>query len=279
MRLLEFASNTHSQTGEDGVLAKILETLPERDQWCVEFGAWDGRHLSNTCNLIENQGYSAVLIEADPKRFQDLLADRGKNPKIFGINRFVGFGSDDSLDVLLKDTPIPVNFDLLSIDIDGNDYHAWAATSHYSPKVVCIEFNLTIPTEVEFVQPADPNVCQGSSLLSLTLLGRKKGYELVAVTRLNAIFVQAEYFPLFGIANNEPRVLREDTSTVTHIFNGYDGTIFIRGSETVQWHGLRYANRVAQLPRIFRHLPETYGPAKAFVYRVYKQLLRLLKRG
>ena len=80
MRLLEFASNTYSQTGEDGVLGKILETLPERDLWCVEFGAWDGRHLSNTCNLIENRGYSAVLIEADAKRFRDLLADRGKNP-------------------------------------------------------------------------------------------------------------------------------------------------------------------------------------------------------
>ena len=279
MRLLDFASNTNSQTGEDGILAKILEILPARDQWCVEFGAWDGRHLSNTCNLIENKGYAAVLIEAHPKRYQDLLKFKDENPRIFPINRFVGFAKDDSLDILLKDTPIPVDFDLLSIDIDGNDYHAWAATALYRPKVVCIEFNPTIPTEVEFVQAADPNVCQGSSLLSLTLLGRKKGYELVAVTTLNAIFVQAQYFPLFAIPNNEPRALREDLGAVTYVFNGYDGTIFVRGCEFVTWHGLRYSNRIAQLPLIFRHLPDNYGPVKAFIYRLYKLLLRILRRG
>ncbi len=40
--LLDFAIKVHSQTGEDGVIEKILENLPERDYWCVEFGAWDG---------------------------------------------------------------------------------------------------------------------------------------------------------------------------------------------------------------------------------------------
>lgn len=279
MRLLEYAANIHSQTGEDGVLAKILETLPVKDQWCVEFGAWDGRHLSNTCNLIENQGYSAVLIEPNPARFEALLARHRGNSKIVALNKFVGFGKDDSLDVLLAETPIPQQFDLLSIDIDGNDYHAWAATSSYTPKVVCVEFNPTIPSEVEFVQRADGTVSQGSSLLSLAHLGRKKGYELVAVTPLNAIFVRAEYFPLFGIQNNDPRALREDTSAVTYIFNGYDGTIFVRGAETVQWHGLRYAKRIRQLPAVFRHLPETYGPVKSFFYKAYKQCLKVLNRA
>ena len=82
MRLLDFAANTHSQTGEDGVLAKILQTLSATDHWCVEFGAWDGRHLSNTCNLIENSGYSAVLIEPNSKRFADLTELHRKNPKM-----------------------------------------------------------------------------------------------------------------------------------------------------------------------------------------------------
>ena len=101
----------------------------------------------------------------------------------------------------------------------------------------------------------------------------------MAVTPLNAIFVLKEYFPLFGIVNNEPRALREDSSAVTYVFNGYDGTIFVRGSEFVSWHGLRYSNRIRQLPGVFRYLPETYAPTKAFIYRVYKRLLRLLNRG
>lgn len=46
--LLEHKKNVHSQSGEDGVIGAILDLLPERDRWCVEFGAWDGKLLSNT---------------------------------------------------------------------------------------------------------------------------------------------------------------------------------------------------------------------------------------
>ena len=73
--LSEFAANTYSQYGEDGILAECLRRISkvaELDRWCAEFGAWDGVHLSNTCRLIREDGYSAVLIEGDPDRFKDL---------------------------------------------------------------------------------------------------------------------------------------------------------------------------------------------------------------
>lgn len=65
--LLDYASNIYSQTGEGGVIAKILAMLPETDHWCVEFGAWDGLFLSNVRRLIEENDYSAILIEGDKK--------------------------------------------------------------------------------------------------------------------------------------------------------------------------------------------------------------------
>ena len=52
-----------------------------------------------------------------------------------------------------------------------------------------VEFNPTIPADVEFVQPRDIKINQGS-LLSLTKLGQEKGYELVAALDLNAFFVK-----------------------------------------------------------------------------------------
>ena len=70
--LAEHQRNVYSQTGEDGIIEKILETLPENDKWCVEFGAWDGLHLTNTRYLVESKGYSAVFIEADKNKFLDL---------------------------------------------------------------------------------------------------------------------------------------------------------------------------------------------------------------
>lgn len=279
MRLLDHARNIHSQCGEDGILARVLETLETRDRWCVEFGAWDGQHLSNTAHLIETQGYAAVLIEGSRRRFADLARRFAGNPKIIALNCLVGFTAADGLDTLLGGTAIPRDFDLLSIDIDGNDYHVWEAVTAYVPKVVCIEFNPTIPTEVDFVQPADPRVSQGSSLLALVRLGRHKGYELVACTAMNAIFVRAEYFPRFGITDNRPGTLREDMPYVTHLFSGYDGTLFIRGHGRMLWHDLDFAGRLRQLPWPFRRFPGDFRFLRWQAFSAYQRLLGWLGRG
>jgi len=126
-----FAGNVTSQYGEDGIIEKILEVIGENDGWCVEFGSWDGKSCSNTFSLIDEGGYSAVLIEGDSKRFKDLIKTFEGNEKVTLMNTFVGFEKEDNLDALLKTIKIPINFDLLSIDIDGNDYHVWQAIKDY----------------------------------------------------------------------------------------------------------------------------------------------------
>ena len=279
MKLLDFASNTYSQSGEDGIISKLLELLPERTNWCVEFGAWDGQHLSNTCNLIHNSGYSAVLIEADATRFQQLLRRYADNPRVVPLNRFVGFTPADNLDVLLSEIAIPHDFDFLSVDIDGNDYHVWRAITKLRPKIVCIEYNPTIPDPVDFVQPADPEISQGSSLLAITRLAREKGYELVCVTRLNAFYVQASLYSIFGILSNSISALREDYSDITYFFCGYDGSLFLRGAERSPWNDIRHLARIRQLPWPFRVYVGNQHPALFHAFRLYRALCRLFDRG
>ena len=245
-----FARNVTSQYGEDGIIEKVLETVGVNDKWCVEFGSWDGKACSNTFNLISEKGYSAVLIEGNRKRYKDLLKTFAGNDKVIMINAFVGFNRENGLDTILRKTAIPAEFDLLSIDIDGNDYHVWKAIKDYKPKVVLIEFNPTIPNTVEFIQPPDPRLRQGSSLLSITKLANSKGYELVCVTKTNAIYVNADFFKLFGIKDNSVENMMTDESLITHIFCGYDGTVFIRGCGMIPWQGISYKeSRVQQLPK------------------------------
>ena len=52
---INFKKNIYSQNGEDGILEEILKKLNiKKNGWCCEFGAWDGKHGSNTFNLVKN---------------------------------------------------------------------------------------------------------------------------------------------------------------------------------------------------------------------------------
>jgi len=243
----------------------------------VEFGSWDGKKLSNTFNLIDKKDYSSVLIEGDTSKFQDLLKTFEGNKKVTCINTLVGFEKDDCLDTILKNTEIPVDFDLLSIDVDGNDYHIWEAVKSYKPKIVVIEFNATIPSTVEFVQPRDMRITQGNSLLSITKLAKSKDYELVAATGGNAIFVDSKYFGLFGIKDNSVSAIWTVQSAITYIFCGYDGTVFLRGSCMIHWQQIPYKeSRVQQLPKWARKRVGDRNILRRKLGRFYR---RLRKKG
>lgn len=230
--LADFASSTYSQQGEDGIIAEILrriEGVQELNRWCVEFGAWDGVYLSNTARLVRHEGYSAVLIEGDPDR-AEALADAHQGLPVTSVRAFVGFDGDERLDVILRKTPAPRDFDLLSVDIDGCEYHVWDALREYRPKVVVIEHNRSIPNAVEFVQARDGAVHHGSSAAALVALGRMKGYTLVAVEACNVFLVADEYADaVLGAQRPTLASLRDDSEYVRYIFPGYDGTLFTSG--------------------------------------------------
>lgn len=225
-RVLEnFASNVFSQFGEDGVIERLFQIIGDGNRWCVEFGAWDGRYLSNTCNLIENKGWSGVQIEGSAARFASLCENFKAYPNTHQIHRMVGFlRGEDSIDDVLGATPIPRDFDLISIDIDGNDYHIWDNLIDYRPRAVVIEFNPRIPNRMVFVQDRDMSIHQGSSAAALVELGKSKGYELAAALLCNLVFVRRTEFEKLGIADNSLEAMRPDVPG--SIFCGFDGTIY-----------------------------------------------------
>jgi hypothetical protein len=110
----QYAKNVYSQNGEDGILEEIFRLLGvhnSTDSWCVEFGAWDGKHLSNTFNFV-TQGWSSVMIEGDSGRFESLVQTSKDFQNMHIIQAYVSQydSEDNSLDKLLKATPIPNSF-------------------------------------------------------------------------------------------------------------------------------------------------------------------------
>jgi len=287
--LLAHAFDVTSQAGEDGIISKALSAIADRNFWCVEFGAWDGKHLSNTYNLIENYSYHGVLIEADPKKYSKLLATYQHPDRIIPINASVGFSSDDTLDAILAPCGIPKDFDLLSIDIDGNDYHVWNAISSFRPKIVLVEYNPTISNSVTFVQRRAPDCSQGSSAAALVALGKAKAYELIAVTHLNLIFVAQEYFHLFDIPDNSLEVMRDDSAT-PQVFVGYDGRIFVGernslGQIHLPWHDIVISEVDLQaLPKCLQKYPYNYTGLERLAFAFFclfnhpQTLVRYIRR-
>ncbi|WP_183094980.1 hypothetical protein [Nocardioides stalactiti] len=233
--LQEFRRDVYSQFGEDGVIEKIFEIVGTTNRWCVEFGAWDGLHLSNTAHLLRDLGWSGVMIEGSAAKFEELTANYADHDRVHPVLAVVGFErGKDALDDHLRTTPCPLTPDLVSIDIDGADYYVWRSLHRYKPRVVVIEFNPTVPNDVVFVQDEDMAINQGASLAAMVELGKRKGYELVATTNGNAFFVQADLFPLFAIADNSIDALRENVSG--RIFHCYDGTVYTK-MRPLQWVG------------------------------------------
>ena len=127
---------------------------------------------------------------------------------------------------------------MLSIDIDGNDYHIWESLKKFSAQLVVIEFNPTVPNDVIFVQDTSPQVNQGCSLLALIHLAKEKGYELVCATAFNAFFVKADKYAMFGIDDNSINTMYIPIHN-GRIFQGFDGTIHVVGMDTLIWKGGR----------------------------------------
>ncbi|MEI9986475.1 MAG: hypothetical protein WDN69_26865 [Aliidongia sp.] len=251
--LSNFAENVTSQHGEDGIVRKILEIIGARNQWVVEIGAWDGKHLSNSWALTNRQGWHGVLVEGDAERCATLRANCAALPKVTVKQAYVGFdpAAPNALDAILAETPVPVDFDLLSIDIDGNDYYLWQALMRYRPRIIIIEYNPTAANDVVFVQDADESLNQGCSLAALIQLGKDKGYELACATKTNAIFVCAEEFPKLGIADNDIDAMRCDTGP--RILFGYDGTVFTAGVSYLPWTHIKLDPEDLQvLPKALR---------------------------
>lgn len=234
--LRAFRGNLTSQCGEDGILEKIFSLLGATNKYCIEFGAWDGKLFSNVYNLLTNCGWTGTLIEGNSQKFPELEKTYAGRSDLKLIHRFVGLGAD-RLDEILTAAQAPPTPDLISIDIDGMDWHVWRSLARFRPRVVIVEFNPSIPNDVLFVQDENFSFNHGCSLRALVALAKEKRYELVATTDWNAFFVEESEFPKFQIDDNSIDAMHDGSAYQTRFFQLYDGTLVIAGCTTLLWKG------------------------------------------
>jgi len=89
--------------------------------------------------------------------------------------------------------------DLMSIDIDGNDYWIWDALTVVEPSVLIIETHIefgmnsiVVPYGKDYMYPGKHPDYHGASPVAMEKLARKKGYRLVGANNygFNTIYIK-----------------------------------------------------------------------------------------
>jgi hypothetical protein len=111
----------------------------------------------------------------------------------------LGWVYAENINDLLKKYHVPHHFDLLSIDIDFNDYWVWKALDTSSrPSVIVAEINASLGSKESLAIAYDPDGRWdgtryfGASLRAFYNLARQRGYSLVYMefSGTNAFFIR-----------------------------------------------------------------------------------------
>jgi hypothetical protein len=197
--LRDFEKSVLSQYGQDGMLEAIFERIGTHNKFFVEFGS-NGRDDSggNTAYL-RRFGWSGLLLDRSATPYNE--------PSVKQYDVKIALVRADNINALFASHGVPAVFDLLSIDIDGQDFHVWNAIddARYRPRVVVIESASHIRPPLDLVQKYDPyyswdgSYNSGASPTALAALGKKKGYTLVGMTGPDLIFVETRLLQASGV--------------------------------------------------------------------------------
>lgn len=196
----------YSQNGEDGIIQCIFEAIGTTNKIAVEIGisassGQQGRIENNTMNLLSS-GWKTFWFDCiDPSYVPENC--------IFTKE----FLTIENVTDIFTRVGVPKDFDLLSIDIDGNDYHLREALSKFNPRVCVIEYNGCFDGITEYIMPLNNNYMWsgtadrtfGASLKSYTIQADRMGYDLVYCDSkgVNAFFVRKDINKFTAVSSEE----------------------------------------------------------------------------
>lgn len=196
--LLSERFHYRSQNEEDGLLLALFKRIGTTDRRCIEIGC--GMNGGNSGFLAQELGWTALMIDGNRGSIA-AIRQRFRGHAVTTLKARI---TRENVNGSVAQFGFTGELDFLSIDIDGNDYWVWEAMTACNPRVVAIEYNwlfgaeraVTIPYDPDFVVGgAGTRAYRGASLAALVLLGRRKGYRLVATERVNAIFLRNDIAP------------------------------------------------------------------------------------
>jgi hypothetical protein len=244
MRLLSAQLHReYSQNNEDGMLLAVFEAIGVTDARYVEVGTDDGSEC-NTRLLRDRHGWKGLRLDA---KYEDTRTNLHKE-----------FVTASNINAVFCKYGVPDEFDLLSIDIDGQDWHLWNGLTH-RPRVVIIEFACSFGPAADLVMPFDlfyrwDGGLNGATISAMVKLAERKGYVLIGGNVVNCIFVRNDALPA------TPFVHQGDTAAILRSAAYHCKYLPHPMIRAISWSLIRSIQR----PRIREAIERGWRPSSAF---------------
>jgi len=196
--LTRYGYKVYSQNEEDGFIREIFNRIGVTNKVFVEFGVGTG--LENNTLALLFEGWSGLWIDGSDQFVSAMRKKYSKTLASGQLKLIHSFITRDNINDLISSNIDKNEIDLLSIDIDGNDWHIFKAIKCINPRVVIIEYNAKFQPHMHYCMEYDESHiwyqddCFGASLKSMEILFKEKGYCLVGCNLLgnNAFFVRSD---------------------------------------------------------------------------------------
>lgn len=194
--LIPYGDKVYSQSDEDGIIREIFNRIGVTNKTFVEFGIGNG--LENNTLALLFDDWRGLWIDASSKSIQKIrnaFANIIETKQLQVVQSFI---TTDNINALISNHINAPEIDLLSVDIDGNDYHILNAITCVSPRVIVVEYNAKFTPPILYCMTYnathswEKDDCFGVSLKFLEVHLGQKGYTLVGcnLSGANAFFVR-----------------------------------------------------------------------------------------
>lgn len=197
--LSDYEWSVFSQWGEDGIIQFLVNNVDIKNRCFIEFGVQDFKE-SNCRFLMMDSDWSGFIIDASEVNIEKIK--RSYYYWRYDLQAIHAFIDVDNINALLEKSGFENDLGILSIDIDGVDYHILKAIHSFSPRILICEFNpvfgvkrsITVPYRNDFNRSAAhfSNLYFGASLPAFNDLMKGRGYTLIGTGKMggNAFFVR-----------------------------------------------------------------------------------------
>jgi hypothetical protein len=198
----------NSQFEEDGLLLYVFSKIGFTNRKGAEFCCGTGKECV-LANFILYHGFYALLVDGDDYNVSEANRYFASHPNMVLVPPLVKkyWIKKDNINEILSSNSFAGELDLLSIDLDGVQYHVFKELTVTNARVIVFESNNVLPVDRSITVPYadDFNAFGGKydsefrsvSHMATVKLMKSKGYRLIGAHRhgFNLIFLRNDIAP------------------------------------------------------------------------------------